>query len=668
MTLGDNVINTMREELNSIADNNPTENTLGIISNRRAFAKTETYRKLKKNELSNEEMYFLLNNYRYGSKEIAEFLVDAISDLTAEKLVAIGGLESILTQTSNELNYFWDLTNALVDKFKMDNPSKSLNVILKYLTTDEKISSDIMGVNRVMNIIIDKRFSPHINRELVPKRNQPVYNEKEKELIIAIKDNYSLIFNLTSNRQKIEEEKGYADLKWILWGNDLNNIYRYISDNYSNQVSKIACFLINTFRKCPYIEIDFVIDYINTQTKLPKEVQLIVLYTLLCSRNLDPIIDFDKALKYCENLYEKSGISKGLHEILTLVTEENINIFDIFIKRVSNLNDITKERSNEIYKYYFKNQRKRNGAFTESLKLKAMIGLKLSDLEIAEEVRRLSQRGINTYSITSNFHCNPEKPYTYPGFYTMKEIMILGLTNMNLYEFERKNFANMSYKDLVQEFFFKYYKNFDGKIVITWKMANNPSFIKSLLMELNGHSYKIEQIMEMINIKNIGFKKYMDILEDIQRNSNNDRFFVSNEFGYIKNTFAAFHQKALRFATDSEIYMYKHKIPTSLLLSSRYCTYEVFDYFLKRIESNKVSKDVVFDVIPAIIRGVENNKKLTQEQQIDILVRIGKKPFVSRFYNVKNLKSKTITFNVANSENLTVKDFQNYYSKIREVK
>jgi len=65
---------------------------------------------------------------------------------------------------------------------------------------------------------------------------------------------------------------------------------------------------------------------------------------------------------------------------------------------------------------------------------------------------------------------------------------------------------------------------------------------------------------------------------------------------------------------------------------------------------------------------VRNNEKLTQEQQIDILVRIGKKPFVLSFYNVKNLKSKTITFNVVNSENLTVKDFQNYYSKIREVK
>ena len=174
--------------------------------------------------------------------------------------------------------------------------------------------------------------------------------------------------------------------------------------------------------------------------------------------------------------------------------------------------------------------------------------------------------------------------------------------------------------------------------------------------------------MEMINIKNIGFKKYMNILEDIQRNSNNDRLFVSNKFGYIENTFAAFYQKALRFATESEINMYKHKIPTSLLLSSRYCTYKVFDYFLKRIESNKVSKDVVFDVIPAIVRGVRNNEKLTQEQQIDILVRIGKKPFVLSFYNVKNLKSKTIIFNVVNSENLTVKDFQNYYSKIREVK
>lgn len=666
MTLKEDTINIMKEELDSIIDNSPTEGTLGVISNRRAFAKTETYRKLRKNELSNEEIYFLLNNYRYGSKEIADFLVDAISDFTAEKLVAIGGIESILSQLSDESSPYWDLTNTLIDKFKIDNPSKSLNVILKYLTTAEKVSSDVIRANDIMNIIIDRRFNPHINRELVPKRNQPVYNEEEKELIAAIKDNYSLIFNLTSNRQKIEDEKSL--LYYKMWADGLNNVYRYISNNYSDQVSEIVSFLIRTFRRCPYIEIDFVIDYINTQTKLPKEVQLIVLYTLLCSRNLDPIIDFDKALKYCENLYENSGISKGLHEILALVTEGNISNFDIFIERVSNLNGITKERSNEIYKYYFKNQSKRSDTFTESLKLKAMIGLKVSDLEIAEEVRRLRQRGVDTYCITSNFNCNPEKPYTYPGFHTMKEIMILGLINMNPYKRERKNFANMSYKDLVQEFFFKNCKTFNGTIVITWKMANDPSFIKSLLMELND-SYKVKQIMKAINIKNIGFKKYMDILEDIQRNSNNDdRFFVSNEFEYTKNTFAAFHQDALRFATESEINMYKHKIPTSLLLSSRYCTYEVYDYFLKRIESNKISKDVASGVISAIIRGVRNNEKLTQEQQIDILVRIGKKPLVLSFYNVKDSKPKTITFNVVNSENLTVKDFQNYYNKIREVK
>jgi hypothetical protein len=664
MTLKEDTINIMKEELDSIIDNSPTEGALGVISNRRAFAKTETYRKLRKNELSNEEMYFLLNNYIYGSKEIAEFLVDAISDFTAEKLVAIGGIESILSQSPYKSSPYRDLTNALVDKFKMDNPSKSLNVILEYLTTAEKVSSDIMGANDVMDVIIGRRFIPYINKVPTPKKNQSVYNEEEKELIKAIKDNYSLIFNLTSNRQKREDEKRLVYYKKFLWDDGLNNVYRYISDNYSDQVSEMVFFLIRTFRKCPFVEIDFAIDYINTQTKLPEEVQLIILYTLLCFQNLDPIIDFDKALKYCENLYEKSGISKGLHEILALIIEGNIDKFDIFIERVSNLNGITKERSNEIYEYYFKNQSKRNDTIIENLKLKAMIGLKLSDLEIAEEVRRLRQKGVSAYYITPNFRCDPEEPYSYPGFHTMKEIMILELTNMSLYEYEHKNFENMSYKNLIQEFFSKNY----GETVITWRMANDPSFIKALLGKLNHRSHKIMEVMKAINIKNIGFKKYMDILEDIQRSPNSDRLSVFNGFEYIKNTFAAFYQGALRFATDSEINMYKHKIPTSLLLSSKYCTYEVFDYFLKRIESNKVSENVAFDVVSAIIIGMKNNEKLTQEQQIDILVRIGKKPLTLNFYNVKNSKPKTITFNIVNSENLTVKDFQNYYGKIREVK
>ena len=667
MTLKEDVINTMKEELNSITDNNPTEGTLGVINNRRVFAKTETYRKLRKNELSNEEMYFLLNNYRYGSQEIAEFLVDAISDFTAEKLVAIGGLESILSQLPYRSSSDSNLLNALINKFKMDNLSRSLNVILEYLRAAEKFSPDAIGASNVMNLIIERRFTPHTNRELVYEKSHPVYSERDKELLMAIKDNYSLIFNLASNRQK-KEEKDTIDYMSIFRYNNSDNLSRYISDSYSDEVSRMASFLIRIVIRCPYIEIGFVIDYINTQVKLPKEVQLIILYTLLCSNNLDPVIDFDKALKYCENLYKKSDISKGLHEILALVIEGNIGNFDNFIMRVSNLNGITKERLNAIYEHYFKNQSERINAITETLKLKAMVGLKVSDLEIAEEVRRLSQRGVSAYYIISNFHCNPEKPYSYPGFHTMKELMIIGSTDMLPHVCGHKDFANMSNKDLVQEFFFKNYITFNGETVITWRMANDPSFIKSLLGELNHHSYRMRYVMEVINIKNIGFKKYMDILEDIQRDSNSNRLFVSNEFGYIKNTFAAFYQEALRFATESEINMYKHKIPTSVLLSSRYCTYEVFDYFLERIENNNVDKYVASDVISAAIEGMRKNKKLTQDQQIDILVRIGKKPNTLRFYNIDNSKPKIITFNVVNSENLTVKDFQNYYSKIREAK
>ena len=180
MTLKEDAINIMKEELNSIIDNSSTEGTLGVISNRRAFAKTETYHKLRKNELSNEEIYFLLNNYRYGSKEIAEFLVDAISDFTAEKLVAIGGIESILSELSDESSSCRDLTNALVDKFKMDNPSKSLNVILKYLTTAEKVSSDIMGANDIMDIIIKRRFIPYINKVPTQKETNQFITRKKK--------------------------------------------------------------------------------------------------------------------------------------------------------------------------------------------------------------------------------------------------------------------------------------------------------------------------------------------------------------------------------------------------------------------------------------------------------------------------------------------------------
>ncbi len=668
MTLKEDAIKFMKEELDSITDNNPIESTLGVINNRRAFAKTETYRKLRKNELSNEEMYFLLNNYRYGSQEIAEFLVDAISDFTVEKLIAIGGIESLLSQSPNELSFYPDLSNALIGKFKIDNPSKSLQVILEHLTAVERASSDIMGVSNIMDLIIKKRFNPHINRGLVYERDQLAYNEKDKELLIAIKDNYSLIFNLMSKRLK-EEEKHFVHLGiGFLWSHNTNDVSKYISDNYSDQVSEMASFLIKTIRECPFIEIDFVIDYINTQTDLPKEVQLIVLYTLLCSDDLDPMIDFDKALKYCENLYKKSDISKGLHEILTLASEGSVGNFGNFITRVSNLNGVTKERSNAIYEYYFKNQSGKTNAVTETLKLKAMVGLKVSDLEIAEEVRSLNQRGASPYYITSEFSCDPEKPYSYPGPHTMKEIMIMELTNMPSHKRGRQDYANMSYKDLIQEFFFMDYVTFNRGVVMTWRMANNPSFIKSLFGELTHYSYRMRHIMEVINVKNIGFKKYMEILEDIQRNSNNNRLFYSNEFGYTRDTFAAFYHKALKFATESEINMYKHKIPTGILLSSRYCTYEVFDYFLKRIESNKVNKNVAFDVVTSVIRGVKNNKKLTQEQQIDILVRIGEKPLMLSFYSVNNSKPKRITFDVVNSENLTVKDFQNYYSKIREVK
>ena len=148
----------------------------------------------------------------------------------------------------------------------MDNLSRSLNVILEYLRAAEKFSPDAIGASNVMDLIIERRFSPHVNRELVYEKSHPVYSERDKELLMAIKDNYSLIFNLTSNRQKREEEEGLIYYKRIFWGSNSDNLSRYISDSYSDEVSRMASFLIRIVRKCPFIEVDFIIDYIDRKS------------------------------------------------------------------------------------------------------------------------------------------------------------------------------------------------------------------------------------------------------------------------------------------------------------------------------------------------------------------------------------------------------------------
>ena len=50
--------------------------------------------------------------------------------------------------------------------------------------------------------------------------------------------------------------------------------------------------------------------------------------------------------------------------------------------------------------------------------------------------------------------------------------------------------------------------------------------------------------MEIINVKNIGFKKYMEILEDIQRNSNNNRLSILMNLD-TRDTFAAVLSQSL---------------------------------------------------------------------------------------------------------------------------
>ena len=78
-------------ELNEIADFDENESSSPIIKERRSFAKTMTFRKLRQGHLTEEELRFMLEHFTFQGLEVSNLIADNIKDLTIDKFLKIGG-------------------------------------------------------------------------------------------------------------------------------------------------------------------------------------------------------------------------------------------------------------------------------------------------------------------------------------------------------------------------------------------------------------------------------------------------------------------------------------------------------------------------------------------------------------------------------------------------
>ena len=74
-------------ELNEIADFDENESSSPIIKERRAFAKTMTFRKLRQNHLTEEEIKFMLEHFTFQGVEVSNLIAENIKDLTLDKFL-----------------------------------------------------------------------------------------------------------------------------------------------------------------------------------------------------------------------------------------------------------------------------------------------------------------------------------------------------------------------------------------------------------------------------------------------------------------------------------------------------------------------------------------------------------------------------------------------------
>lgn len=656
----------IKEELDSISIiKSGSATNLPVIENIEAFSKTQVYQSLRKGQLSDEELSFIITNYNYGISELNQLILSKIKDLTITKAISIGAISKILEDRN--VSSFYDRSNfeyelkafieikdyelELIDFIKFFNHRKTLKI-------NENCDKEVFELflkSFWYDGLVDYSTEDLIEREAAKKaiknHYKDIYELLQEPLRVKSKNkhNFNTVFTFSNAPFSFSSQKegGAEELE-----------KRTQKEESREKINRI----IETMSHCPYADMDFIFDLINEDKHLESSDKIYLLITCAVSSYVPSLIDFNECLSKIEILHKMWGVKESLADLTLKSMSSNSSRLSFVLRNLKHCEKLTKERKREIYSIYFTSQKAHNIYGYNGFKMDLLVKLQLDDKDVADFLRNCVPKRVNMSDLRRAYSCTPGDRNSYPGLETLLEIAKRELEKYYIPNIEMVlQDSEKTDKNLILEnyFFNPSVMTFDD-MLITWRMANDPKFMRKIIFTYSGrNNFKVNKTIAKMNLKSIGFKKYITYLEDYARQ-------------YKSNTLSAVSKNALKYATQSQLYMYKRIIPEETLCSSPFINFKLLNYFLSRFEARKEGYGYDETLKRMFAVGIERNRTLSKEEFISIITRLAKsKAGSSRLFStdkILNSRTSILYIKTALDTKLTVKDFSDYYDSLEGVK
>lgn len=641
-----------------------------LITNVDLFSATDTYKAFRKGEISDEGIYFMFTNFAFDGEEVSSLVISKIRNLTIEKAIKLGVIDNLLIFGGDGDRYTHALQYFLTAAIKVSDYDKELDYLL---TVFEDRLKNEMNRRRDKHVLTHflKTFWYGLKSDwgINPFSEQDV---NKKENIKILKKYYERIYDYFNEEYLYVPKNPIRSFTLDLEprasiSRNYDSIFSY---NYAPEFSFGSTAptkeihpankdevkdILSGVDRCPYVDFEFLLEKMNLDKKFNAEDKIYVMLTALSMDSLDPTLDFDKKLRKIEMLSGLWGTDSKMSDILRIIfSQGSYGQLSSFTQKILGLKGLPKNRQSDIYNLYFKNLSVEGiyGGFRH--KLRIMIEFKLSDDKIARFIQESFGNGDSVFDIKEEFACSPLRRHTYPGF---KSLMLMIRQEIASYgRYPEPLDRRFSDELILDRYFFNPTTRLNDNSLITWKMANDPEFMRKIINSDRIDSSRLNLIIAKMNLANLGFNTYMNMLEDKNRKEGQTKFNRTSK-------------NALRFATKSEIFMYKNKMDASMLASAASTDYKVLQHLIK-ISNFKSMRGVGREIRAQISNGLTKNKVLSAEEMISIMVELGSKDtrIVGRVFNTNRINerpnTKNIQLNVTSNKALTVKDFSDYYDKI----
>lgn len=649
----------MVEKLNSLEMINELDNmsesleldgaSLRSISDIEAFRKSLSYRALRKNQLSKTEMSVFFH-YVYTNEDIVALIMSKIKNLDIIKGIEYGIINSMCITNSLLAGHF--LEKFFVLNTKIESSGKDLETFIQFFNYRKIYNkSTTYDINVFTNLIAELWFGKQLDFEA----------RQRKENLLILKKYYKEVFDYIQSveprlpRLSIDSSgenypkpfsMEYTKNKLVFNIKPIEVSKNYESFKNKQKINEILAMFI----KCPYLDIDFANSLIDEFSLFAPVEKLYLKLSFLMHSEADPFIDLYKEFKKISCLHSIWGIDIPLPTLTTMVMNHYTVDMKRFNLRLNNLIKLSREEKKNLYIRFFHLETLNNEAVNKyEERLKLMIFLGTDDIVIANFIQFLFDEGqLQTFHLNDVYPCINSKRETYPGIQTLKIIAAKELSQL----------FNPNPTITTEELWDKYYNvNFstmNPQSFLTWKMANSTKFLKKIIFSSKINPPRKRNLMASMNLNNIGFKRYLILLEDYSRLK-------------ARKFFSEVSRNSLKFATKTELYMYKNKIPAFTLLGSKSINYKVIDYFLFLKAKHELHNIGIYIDMSPLNHGLMKNKNISKIELVDILERLNNIEKSCFLYSVRSVldESGTLSINILGQESniLSVKDFCDYYDK-----